>query len=184
MSRKAFFVAAAVSIGAGLFSVPASADTIDVFDLSGFASTCSNGLSCPGGLTFSGTITINVTTGTITAVDLAASVVSPPDFTTLFTSPTSGTSIIATQPSTSEGIALQGPGGSTLISSLHSPPSLINASAFLLASIVSGPVLASASATLTLETPTAVPLPAALPLFATGLGALGLLGWRRKRKAA
>ena len=29
-----------------------------------------------------------------------------------------------------------------------------------------------------------VPLPAGLPLFATGLGALGLLGWRRKRKAA
>jgi hypothetical protein len=28
------------------------------------------------------------------------------------------------------------------------------------------------------------PVPAALPLFATGLGALGLLGWRRKRKAA
>jgi hypothetical protein len=27
------------------------------------------------------------------------------------------------------------------------------------------------------------PLPAALPLFASGLGALGLLGWRRKRKA-
>jgi len=27
------------------------------------------------------------------------------------------------------------------------------------------------------------PLPAALPLFATGLGCLGLLGWRRKRKA-
>jgi len=28
------------------------------------------------------------------------------------------------------------------------------------------------------------PLPAALPLFASGLGALGVLGWRRKRKAA
>ena len=28
-----------------------------------------------------------------------------------------------------------------------------------------------------------VPVPAALPLFATGLGALGLLAWRRKRKA-
>ena len=27
------------------------------------------------------------------------------------------------------------------------------------------------------------PLPAALPLFATGLGVLGLIGWRRKRKA-
>ena len=39
----------------------------------------------------------------------------------------------------------------------------------------------SASVTQTLiETPA----PAALPLFATGLGALGLLGWRRKRKAA
>jgi len=31
--------------------------------------------------------------------------------------------------------------------------------------------------------PAATPLPAALPLFATGLGALSLLGWRRKRKA-
>ena len=30
----------------------------------------------------------------------------------------------------------------------------------------------------------ATPLPAALPLFATGLGALGFLGWRRKKKAA
>jgi hypothetical protein len=27
------------------------------------------------------------------------------------------------------------------------------------------------------------PLPASLPLFAGGLGAIGLLGWRRKRKA-
>jgi len=27
------------------------------------------------------------------------------------------------------------------------------------------------------------PLPAALPLFATGLGALGMIGWRRKRKS-
>jgi len=30
----------------------------------------------------------------------------------------------------------------------------------------------------------ATPLPAALPLFATGLGGLGLLGWRRKKRAA
>jgi PEP-CTERM motif-containing protein len=32
--------------------------------------------------------------------------------------------------------------------------------------------------------PSPVPLPAAWPLFATGLGALGLLGWRRKKKLA
>jgi hypothetical protein len=31
-------------------------------------------------------------------------------------------------------------------------------------------------------TPQTTPLPAALPLFATGLGAMGLFGWRRKRK--
>jgi len=31
-------------------------------------------------------------------------------------------------------------------------------------------------------TTASTPFPAALPLFATGLGALGVLGWRRKRK--
>jgi hypothetical protein len=36
---------------------------------------------------------------------------------------------------------------------------------------------------LTASADLATPLPAALPLFASGLGALGLLGWRRKRKA-
>jgi hypothetical protein len=35
----------------------------------------------------------------------------------------------------------------------------------------------------TIATEVTTPLPAALPLFATGLGGLGLLGWRRKRKA-
>jgi hypothetical protein len=34
---------------------------------------------------------------------------------------------------------------------------------------------------LTAEAP-AVPLPAALPMFAAGLGAMGFMGWRRKRK--
>ena len=46
-----------------------------------------------------------------------------------------------------------------------------------------GEVFESTTASLFSFTPVgAVPLPAALPLFATGLGALGLLGWRRKRK--
>jgi choice-of-anchor A domain-containing protein len=34
----------------------------------------------------------------------------------------------------------------------------------------------------TINGPVATPLPAALPLFATGLGGLGLFGWRRKRR--
>ena len=37
---------------------------------------------------------------------------------------------------------------------------------------------------LTINAASATPLPAALPLFVSGLGALGLFGWRRKRKAA
>jgi hypothetical protein len=37
--------------------------------------------------------------------------------------------------------------------------------------------------TITIDTVAANPLPAALPLFATGLGGLGLFSWRRKRKA-
>jgi hypothetical protein len=37
--------------------------------------------------------------------------------------------------------------------------------------------------TISVEYAFITPLPATLPLFATGLGALGLLGWRRKRKA-
>jgi hypothetical protein len=38
--------------------------------------------------------------------------------------------------------------------------------------------------TLVNGTVSATPVPAALPLFATGLAVMGLLGWRRKRKAA
>ena len=45
------------------------------------------------------------------------------------------------------------------------------AQAFLNFALIGGPV-------------SATPLPATLPLFASGLGALGLLGWRRKRKNA
>ena len=50
---------------------------------------------------------------------------------------------------------------------------------------ITGPVpftlsLATTEPGLTLQP---VPLPAALPLFGSGLGALGLLGWRRKRRA-
>jgi hypothetical protein len=33
------------------------------------------------------------------------------------------------------------------------------------------------------DPPAITPLPGAFPLFATGLGLLGLLGWRRKRQA-
>ena len=44
--------------------------------------------------------------------------------------------------------------------------------------------LAINDTTYNFELAAATPLPATLPLFATGLGAFGVLGWRRKRKAA
>ena len=57
-------------------------------------------------------------------------------------------------------------------------------------SVLAGPglsndpmLIGSGSLNLVFTPVSQVPLPAALPLFATGLGVLGLLGWRRKRKA-
>ena len=45
-----------------------------------------------------------------------------------------------------------------------------------------GPMSLDFEGTVTFDA-AATPLPAALPLFAGGLGAMGLLGWRRRRKA-
>jgi hypothetical protein len=56
----------------------------------------------------------------------------------------------------------------------------INQSAFFPNSSGSFEMLITADVTTDGST---TPLPATLPLFATGLGGLGLLGWRRKRKA-
>jgi hypothetical protein len=51
-------------------------------------------------------------------------------------------------------------------------------SATAFASDANGKLLASVSGQLA-----TTPLPATLPLFASGLGVMGLLGWRRKKKA-
>jgi len=66
----------------------------------------------------------------------------------------------------------QNPGSYTRGADYFAPP----ASAFQTSGAVDG-------FTTFVTTPSQVPLPAALPLFATGLVGLGLLGWRRKRKA-
>jgi hypothetical protein len=56
-----------------------------------------------------------------------------------------------------------------------------NTAIFSLQSITDGDFITSASGATYSGAQT--PLPGALPLFITGLGALGLLGWRRKKKA-
>lgn len=53
-----------------------------------------------------------------------------------------------------------------------------------LRNVFSGLFVATNEAVTFSNTPFTTPIPAALPLFAAGLGALGLFGWRRKRKAA
>ena len=70
-------------------------------------------------------------------------------------------------------------GGSSIITiaDLGTTLSDLNASFF------GGSVLPFAQDHLDAPEVSAVPLPATLPLFATGLGLLGLLGWRRRRKA-
>jgi hypothetical protein len=62
-------------------------------------------------------------------------------------------------------------------------PSTLDVSTSSLASFLGGPGTIDYSISINLPDGAYVtPIPAALPLFATGLGALGLLGWRRKRK--
>jgi hypothetical protein len=76
---------------------------------------------------------------------------------------------------------------------LSIPLSLIGGSGYLEFGLVSGtdngngtfaPTDYLGDGSITFGPTSATPLPAALPLFATGLGGLGLLGWRRKRKNA
>jgi hypothetical protein len=64
-------------------------------------------------------------------------------------------------------------------------PSTIDISTSSFASFLGGPGTIDYSISINLpDGATVTPLPAALPLFAAGLGALALLRWRRKRRAA
>ena len=75
--------------------------------------------------------------------------------------------------------------GNATFSSTLASNFFVGVNEFLVSDINSGggPSGAAFYATVSYDVST-TPLPAALPLFATGLGALGLLGWRRKRKTA
>jgi hypothetical protein len=65
------------------------------------------------------------------------------------------------------------PGNNVFEVKVQNDPCNCNNPTGLLVSAIVGPT----------GSPSATPLPAALPLLASGVGALGLLGWRRKRKA-
>jgi len=174
---------------------PAAAITYLISDNAGIPS------DPQGGLFLTGSITTNGTIGTLSSVNIAAwnlnisghgQLVTYTEFNSHFTLTGSALTATATALSfnyatlgslqffldggTGPGIAWMADGGSRGSFVLSFDP-LVGGEVEPRPGIVSYPVSAVAP-------PAAVPLPFALPLFATGLGVLGLLGWRRKRRSA
>ena len=149
------------------------------------------------GLPLGGTITIDTSAGMVTSEDVT--IPNPPNptssaFTDLTSSMSSGGgtdwNITVNTPTSPEiyyllmvlpTSSLVGYGGGSIITAVLYD----NVTGFEepIASCGEAAPAACGSLTLASTTPPSTPLPATLPLFAGGLGALGLLGWRRKRKA-
>ncbi len=106
--------------------------------------------------------------------------------------PSSGTQIntFSTSLSTSTGIAAYSDGllygvsadGANIFGYLPSSGALVNS--FSTSLSTSTGIAAYSDGLLYGVSAPPIPLPAAFPLFATALAGMGLLGWRRKRKAA
>jgi hypothetical protein len=183
MKTKFFGVIASVAIG-GLSSIgAANADTFVTYDVFGsFAADENLGPTHlplpPPPLALGGSLTIDVTIGSVTAADLTI-----PDFSPL--------NIVGSQGTSPNGTGLlyvlnvsdlQGDSGFVVFinPNVQLNPLIghnvidIDQGEFTAASGLIPFGLTGYIA--------ATPLPAALPLFASGLGTLGLLGWRRKRK--
>ena len=156
----------------------AKADTIQTFDLSGTYLTFAE-----GSFKFQGTLTLDITNQTIESSQLNIpniSVVpcgSPYCNFLVYSNVFEGTSFTLGLEVFPAG---NGPYNSGLISGLTPGPPGSVASGCIVDPTPCNFAAVSFSGTLT-ETST-TSLPAALPLFATGLGGLGLFGWRRKRK--
>ena len=188
MKAKLLGVATALAL---LGASPAVAITYLISDNAGIPS------DPQGGLFLTGSITTNGTIGTLSSVNIAAwnlnisghgQLVTYTEFNSHFTLTGSALTATATALSfnyatlgslqffldggTGPGIAWMADGGSRGSFVLSFDP-LVGGEVEPRPGIVSYPA-----------PPAAVPLPAALPLFATGLGVLGLLGWRRKRRSA
>jgi hypothetical protein len=173
------------------FSGNALADAITTFDVSGLFNTSGgpgNG-ECDG-CSLGGTITIDVTTGSITSADITLTGQSAGPFTNVGSVNSSTFTFVQLFDASSDRLDLDintatfvGYTGGSICGEPFGNSCEGGAFTQIYATdarwdLASGSLIAEAGA------PTVTPLPAALPLFATGLGAMGLLGWRRKRKAA
>jgi hypothetical protein len=130
-------------------------------------------VSSAGGL--AGTISIDTAAGTVTSVDL--------------TFP--GMSEVTVLQSQSETMAIAsltalGPNSAVFsVNFVFLPDGLVGYSGGTISYFLTESGIAASSGVGSLSPEvSATPLPAALPLYATGLGALALLRWRKKRKAA
>jgi len=162
----------------------ATADTIQSFSISGTGTTYGD-----GPFSFSGDMSIDITTDTLASLYLgftAAPAIQPTVGNTFEAYVCGG---FAGCPSQGFGTVVinmtpdQADDGFYSVGSLVGSLIPIATAAASECGIFPEPCLEQISGYSGEVTP-ATPLPAALPLFATGLGAMGLFGWRRKRPNA
>jgi hypothetical protein len=183
-------VAIAVAVAVGAFAAPASADTVANFTL--------DGVTFSDGGTATGTFTLDLDTSTLSNVNITTSEDGPPLPGSLGDTYTSGTFSNSPAASFDFNDDYLGPfGGDELIINLSSTltdSDLASPGMFPIASgsetayfFLCGEDEVCASRSITggaLDAvPSATPLPATLPLFAGGLGFVGYLTGRKKRKA-
>ena len=194
MGMRKVLLTAAVAVWVAVSPSPARADTIDVFSVSGTDQYWTGQTVFPanGGLpgvpvyqsgTIGGSLSIDITTSTV----LSANVTTPgalvyTDW--VLSSPSTVSSINNFQ------LTL---GGFPPANNATPPvPLILSIAGLLLTGSSGGPscpgddgcglFVTSLSGTLTEVSST--PLPTTLPLFATGLGLIGMLAWYRRRQAA
>lgn len=179
----------------GWLVAPASADTIANFTL--------NGVTFDDGGTATGSFSLDFTTSAISNVNITTSsngsvganyTQTPPFFSDTFSNspdasfdftlgliPLFGDELNLTLSAALTDFDLSSPNSFTLASGTESAYNFEFCGNGVTSTLCGSRSITAGSLD---EVPAATPLPAALPLFASGLGVIGLLGWRRKRKVA
>jgi hypothetical protein len=175
--RTRYLILAAAALS--LLTTSANADQIVTYDIGTTTATFPGG----GTDTVTGTFTVDFTTNALTAFNISVSgavILGSSPFTVPNNFNLSGTPTFVSGQATSGS-----PAGEVLQLVLQNPlgnsPDPITEVNFRNGAVSFTDTFSSSVTGTATPNVNAVPLPATLPLFATGLGALGLLGWRRKK---